>query len=74
MQDLIYFIVKYIPFWATPIMLMALSFAYVYWIKDIRSIAFYLVITSFLCFLINLYWLVTGGPSGSVRFIQEFVL
>jgi hypothetical protein len=71
-MDIVFFIVKYIPFWAVPTFVIAGYFAYLYWIKDIREIAIVFCGVAFLSFASLSYWIFTGGPTGSIEFIQEF--
>lgn len=71
MTDALFFLVKYIPFWAIPIGVLCVPFGYVYWIKDVRKISFLFVALGSLCGIFTLYWILTGGPNRSVKFIIE---
>jgi len=71
-MDIVFFIVKYIPFWSVPALIIAGYFSYLYWVKDIREIALVFGVAAFLSFASLSYWIFAGGPNGSVQFIQEF--
>ena len=38
-MDIVFFAIRYTPFWAIPVIFISAYFAYTYWIKDIRIIA-----------------------------------
>jgi hypothetical protein len=60
--DISLFIIKYIPFWAVPMGIMSANFAYLYWLKDYREIAYvWGALTLFCLTSIGLYF-VMGGP------------
>lgn len=71
-MDIVFFVVKYIPFWSVPLIVIAGYFAYLYWVKDIRNIAVFFGVVVFLAFASLSYWVFAGGPTGSVQYIQEF--
>ena len=71
-MDIIFFIVKYIPFWSVPIMVIGSYFFYLYWLKDIRIIALVFAVVVALSFFSLGYWIAAGGFTGSVEYIQEF--
>ncbi|WP_127716585.1 hypothetical protein [Halobacteriovorax sp. HLS] len=71
-MDLTFFIIKYIPFWSVPSIIIAGYFCYLYWVKDIRLIAVAFGMTAFISFLSLGYWVMSGGPNQSVQQILEF--
>jgi hypothetical protein len=71
-MDIVFFIVKYIPFWSVPCIIIAGYFCYLYWVKDIREIALAFALVAFFSFLSLGYWVATGGFNGSVQQIQKF--
>jgi hypothetical protein len=71
-MDIIFFIIKYIPFWSVPAMVIGGYFFYLYWLKDIREIAFVFASVVALSFFSLTFWIATGGFNGSVQYIQEF--
>ena len=38
-MDVLYFILRYTPFWAVPLMLICLQYGYIYWLKSIRKVS-----------------------------------
>ncbi|OUR96190.1 hypothetical protein A9Q84_07465 [Halobacteriovorax marinus] len=71
-MDIVFFIIKYIPFWSVPMVIIAGYFSYLYWIKDIREIALIFGVVAFFSFVSLSYWIIAGGPTGSVQYIQQF--
>lgn len=69
----IYFLVRYTPFWAVPILLMSLEFAYLFWLrKKKRLIAFCIILNSIsIIALAYYYW--AGGPEESVKYLMKLV-
>jgi len=71
--DVGFFIIKYTPFWAVPLILMSLHFAYIYWLKDYREIAYFCgAITSF-CLTSLLVYLLMGGPDRIVNTLAHLI-
>ncbi len=71
--DIIFFIIKYTPFWAVPLSLTSFHFAYTYWLKDYRQIAYaWGFITSF-CLTSVLIYLVMGGPDKMVDTLAHII-
>ena len=69
--DIILFTAKYIPFWAVPFGLISINFAYSFWLKDFRHIAyFWLGITLFCLTAVGIYF-VLGGPNGITKSLTQ---
>ena len=66
-MDIIYFILKYIPFWAVPIALISAEFGYIYWLKSLKKISITFLITAFFCVISIVYYYLAGGPIGAVK-------
>jgi hypothetical protein len=65
--DISLLIIKYTPFWAVPMALMSGNFAYIYWLKDFKEMAYaWGAITSFCLTSILIYFLL-GGPDQIVQ-------
>jgi hypothetical protein len=71
-MDIVYFAIRYTPFWSIPVMFIAAYFAYTYWIKDIRIIAMGFSLLGLIAFLVLLFWIFTGGPDASVHHLLQF--
>ena len=69
-MDIIYFILRYIPFWAVPLAFIGGEFAYVFWLKSYKQVSmmFASLFGISILFIIYYYW--APGPDGSV---QEFI-
>ena len=72
-MDVLFFAVKYIPFWAIPSMFISFPFAYLFWIKDIARLQYICVLIGALNFIFVVYWVWAGGPNKSVRFIIDVI-
>jgi hypothetical protein len=65
--DILLFTLKYIPFWATPLGLMSFHFAYLYWLKDYREIAFIWGGLLLFCLTSIVLFFLIGGPDQIVQ-------
>jgi len=72
-MDEIYFLVRYTPFWAMPLLLIAIEFAYLAWIRKKKSWLYACLVSSVISIfsLIFYYW--TGGPEKSVKALMDLV-
>lgn len=69
--DVFLFIAKYIPFWAVPCGLISLHFAYTFWLKDYRDVAYaWLGITLF-CLTVIAFYFLMGGPQGITKNLTQ---
>ncbi|CBW27706.1 putative membrane protein [Halobacteriovorax marinus SJ] len=71
-MDLIFFLIRYTPFWSLPVLLIAMYFSYIYWIKDIRVISLGFGLIAFISLSFLAYWIFAGGPDASVQQILQF--
>lgn len=72
-MDSIYFLVRYIPFWGVPMLLLGAEFTYVAWLRKKKKwivVSFMIALFSLSC-LIFYYW--AGGPEKSVQLLIEVV-
>ncbi|MFA6238973.1 MAG: hypothetical protein WC635_16670 [Bacteriovorax sp.] len=65
--DIFIFILKYIPFWAVPMGLTSAHFAYLYWLKDYREIAYVWGFSTLFCLTSVGIYFVIGGPDQIVQ-------
>jgi len=71
--EIFLFIVKYIPFWATPMGLIAAHFSYLYWLKAYKEIAYFWASIVLFCLTLIVIYLLMGGPDQITRFfVQNF--
>ncbi len=73
-MDYIYFLVRYIPFWAVPLLFISLEFAHRYWRKERRKVArtFAMLAIFSGCMIVAYY--VGGGPEKTVKFIINITM
>lgn len=71
MQDPIYFIVRYIPFWSIPSLLIFAQFAYIYWLKEVKWVAIVFATASVFCFLALIYYVLAGSPHDAAGLIRD---
>lgn len=72
-MDEVYFLVRFTPFWAVPLLLISAEFAYISWVRKKSKWVFtclFLTVISSLC-LVFYYW--AGGPERSVELLVDFV-
>ncbi len=69
-MDIFHFILKYTPFWAIPLIMICLEFAYIYWLKSIREVAKAFMAVVILCLITLGYYIWAGGPEGIVKRTQ----
>ncbi|MAF78696.1 MAG: hypothetical protein CME60_11065 [Halobacteriovoraceae bacterium] len=71
MEDTLFFIFRYIPFWSIPLGMISLQFGYIYWIKEIRWVSYSFYATGFICFLFLSYYIYAGSPDDSARILDN---
>ncbi len=71
--DVVLFIVKYIPFWAVPIGLMSIHFAYLYWLKGYREVSYIWGGIVLFCLTSVVFYLILGGPDQITSTITHII-
>lgn len=67
----IYFLLRHTPFWAIPVLILGLEFAYLFWLrKKVRAAFFCLIIASIGLSAVSFYFW-AGGPDKSVAFVKK---
>ncbi|TNF31755.1 MAG: hypothetical protein EP319_01340 [Deltaproteobacteria bacterium] len=66
-MDVVYFIIKYIPFWAVPMCFIFFPTGYIFWTKDSRAVSAVLFSLGLLCIAFIGFWAWAGGPDRSVQ-------
>ena len=72
-MDEIYFLVRYTPFWAVPLLLIGAEFAYLFWIRKKKKWVFFCLIVAILSCLALLYYYWAGGPERSVKLLMKAI-
>lgn len=57
-----YFVIMHTPFWAVPLGMISLQFAYLYWVKEYRKTAVCFVAAASFCFCAVVFYYWAGGP------------
>ena len=70
-QDTLFFIFRYIPFWSIPLGMICGQFGYIYWIKEIRYVSYALYSVGALCFVALVYYIYAGSPDNSARILDN---
>ena len=65
-----YFLVRYIPFWAVPMLMISCQFAYIYWLKSLKKIAAVFITFGFICFSLIVFYFYHGGGERVVYYVQ----
>ena len=73
MTDELYFLTRYTPFWAIPIMLISLECAYLFWIRKKKKYVIISLITSALTLFSVCFYYWSGGPDKSVQEVKKSV-
>lgn len=71
MEDVVYFIVRYIPFWAIPSVLIAGQFAYIYWLKEVKWLAIVFAACSLISIIALIYYIFAGSPHDAAGLIRD---
>ena len=69
----IYFIVRYTPFWAIPLLMISMEFAYLFWVRKKKKLIAFCMTLATLSFSSLVFYYYIGGPEKSVRFLMEVV-
>ncbi len=70
---MIYFLVRFTPFWSIPTFLIGGEFTYLYWVrKKKKKMMGFGIVTSFALVATVFYW-IAGGPEKSVDLVKDIV-
>ncbi|GAB4021357.1 MAG: hypothetical protein Fur0010_24370 [Bdellovibrio sp.] len=70
--DSFLFLLRYIPFWAIPVMMISIQFGYMYWLKEVPRAAYVCVVVAAICSLFIIYYLWAGTPDNSAQYFLKF--
>ncbi len=70
-MDILFFVLKYTPWWAIPIMVMSLQFAYLYWLKDYKPVSVLLGFLAAFCLIMLIFYILMGGPNINQNIMQS---
>jgi hypothetical protein len=72
-MDTLFFIIKYIPFWAVPMCIIFFPTGYIFWTKDARAISSVLFIIGLFCIAFIVFWIWAGGPDKAVQIFDIII-
>lgn len=67
MYEFLQFMVRYIPFWCVPGFFIFMPFGYLFWLKDVRTLAAFFFACGLVCSLFVFFWAYSGGPDVAVQ-------
>jgi len=73
LTDIFIFIVKFIPFWAVPMILISIHFAYLYWLKDFREMTYVWGAITLFCLTSIVLYFALGGPDQIVVTLLKII-
>tara|TARA_Y100000385_G_C12949973_1_gene575043 strand:+ start:704 stop:937 length:234 start_codon:yes stop_codon:yes gene_type:complete len=72
-MDEIYFLTRYIPFWAIPGVMIGGEFAYLFWIRKKKKSTMISLTVASISFVCLIYYFWAGGPEKSVQYLMKLV-
>lgn len=73
MQE-VYFLARHIPFWAVPLIVLGLEFAYMFWLKKKKFSVTFCLILAFIGLSAIFFYIWAGGPEKSVKKIKMYYI
>ena len=70
--EIIHFALKYTPFWAIPLLMICIQFAYIYWSKKYRFTSKSFITIGVLSFFSIIYYIWAGGGEPAVQYFLDF--
>ena len=72
-MDQIYFLTRYTPFWAVPLLMIGGEFAYLFWVRKKKMWMLLCVASLTVSFVALIYYFWAGGPEKSVQYLMKLV-
>ena len=72
-MDVVYFLTRYIPFWAVPVFLIGGEFAYLFWVRKKQKWAAFCFALSSVSALSLVFYFWVGGPEKSVQYVMKII-
>jgi hypothetical protein len=71
MEDFLIFLIRFIPFWAIPVMMISIELARRFRTKDASKQAFFSIAIALLCLLATAFYFYAGGPDRAVELYKN---
>jgi len=68
-----FFFLKHTPFWAIPIILISLEFAYFFWLKKQKTVVAFSLVLALFCSVFLGFYVWAGGPEKAVKKVKFFI-
>ena len=68
----LFFLLRYAPFWAIPLLIIFMELTYIYWIRKRKKLSCFFMILGLFCLAILTYYYYAGGPEESVRVLRSW--
>lgn len=65
--------VRYIPFWAIPLIFICGQFIYIFWLKNLRNAVYFLGGVILFCIFSLCFYFYLGGAERAVHFTQNLI-
>ena len=72
-MEMIYFLVRFTPFWSIPAFLIGGEFTYLYWVRKKKKKMMGFGIVSVFSLIMTVFYWVAGGPEKSVDLVKDIV-
>lgn len=69
----LYFLIRYIPFWAIPALIIGAECTYVFWVRKKKKPMTAFAVVALVGLLANIFYWIAGGPEKSVQYVMNFV-
>lgn len=73
MIDALYFILRYIPWWAVPVLLISFQFANIYFTKEMHKLAWGFTFNCILSTAALAWYIYAGSPDKSVSLFNNLI-
>ena len=67
------FLITHTPFWAVPLLLISLNYAYIFWLKSYRDASFLFIFIGLFCSVFIVYYAWHGGPVLAPRHFRMLI-
>lgn len=72
-MDELYFLVRFTPFWAVPLMIIGAEFTYIFWLRKKKKLLSVSLIFSIIGAVSTSLYYIAGGPEKSVWVVMKLI-
>ncbi len=72
-MDLAYFMLRYIPFWGVPLMIICAEFGYIFWLKSYLKVSITFACITAFCLVMTVFYYWVGGPDHAVKAFSNII-